>query len=141
MLVGASQSAGRRSHKVDLQLQLRPPPVSPLRVVPDRVAGPHPVQNNQVLLQVNTTASFATTSSVIYNLIHWGMGLFCLPFLARIRLTRNVFRADISQLSPLQKTLVNTSPTLPEPSSGTMSGPDSLGIIDLACISSTLAQY
>ena len=74
---------------------------------------------------------------VIYNLIHWGMGLFCLPFLARIRLTRNVFRADISQLSPLQKTLVNTSPTLPEPSSGTVSGPDSLGINDLTCISST----
>ena len=74
---------------------------------------------------------------VIYNLIHWGMGLFCLPFLARIRLTRNVFRADISQLSPLQKTLVNTSPTLPEPFLGTVSGPDSLGIIDLACISST----
>merc|ERR550519_2713738 len=42
MLVGASQSAGSRSHKVDLQLQLRPPPVSPLCVVPDRVAGPHP---------------------------------------------------------------------------------------------------
>jgi len=27
---------------LDLQLQLCPPPVSPLGVVPDRVAGPHP---------------------------------------------------------------------------------------------------
>ena len=26
----------------DLQLQLRPPPVSPLSIVPDCVAGPHP---------------------------------------------------------------------------------------------------
>ena len=44
-----------------------------------------------------------------------GMGLFSLPFLARIRFTRNVFSADILQQSPLQKTLVNISPTLPEP--------------------------
>ena len=34
-----------RSRKVDLQLQLGPPPVSPLRVVPDRVPGPHPGQD------------------------------------------------------------------------------------------------
>ena len=42
VLVEASQSPQGRSHKVDLQLQLGPPPVSPLGVVPDRVAGPHP---------------------------------------------------------------------------------------------------
>ena len=38
------------------------------------------------------------------HLIHWGMGLFCLPFLARIRFTRKVFRADIPTSSPLQYT-------------------------------------
>ena len=32
------------------------------------------------------------------NLIHCGIGLFCLPFLARILLTLNVFRADMTQL-------------------------------------------
>ena len=46
VLVEASQSPQGRSHKVDLQLQLGPPPVSPLCVVPDRVAGPHPERDS-----------------------------------------------------------------------------------------------
>jgi len=29
-------------------------------------------------------------------LIHCGMGLFCLPFLARMRFTLNVFKADMA---------------------------------------------
>ena len=38
-----SWSPGELGSSVDfLQLQLCPPPVSPLGVVPDRVAGPHP---------------------------------------------------------------------------------------------------
>ena len=32
------------------------------------------------------------------NLIHCGIGRFCFPFLARILLTLNVFRADMIQL-------------------------------------------
>ena len=74
---------------LDLQLQLCPPPVSPLSVVPDRVASPHPVE--QLVRKESILISIET------DLIHWGMGLFCLPFLARIRFTRKVFRADISK--------------------------------------------
>merc|ERR1719481_2569634 len=49
-----------------------------------------------VLLQCLLFALYRIVFPVLI-LIHWGMGLFCLPFLARIRFTRNVFSADISQ--------------------------------------------
>ena len=83
----------------NLQLQLGSPPVSPLGVVPDRVSSPHPVSE-----ELRTRFNKSSTEAHNPHLIHWGMGLFCLPFLARIRLTRKVFRADIPTSSPLQHT-------------------------------------
>lgn len=38
-------------------------------------------------------------------LIHWGMGLFCFPFLASLDLMRKVLRADMMKLNLILKTL------------------------------------
>merc|ERR1719150_3250978 len=51
-----------------------------------------------VLLQCLLLALYRIVLPVLI-LIHCGIGLFCFPFLARIRFTLNVFRADIFQLS------------------------------------------
>ena len=40
-------------------------------------------------------------SKVNIYLIHCGMGLFCLPFLARMRFTLNVFKADMAHYKTL----------------------------------------
>merc|ERR1719210_2209348 len=53
-----------------------------------------------VLLQCLLLALYRIVLPVLI-LIHWGMGLFCLPFLARIRFTRKVFSADILHNSHL----------------------------------------
>ena len=34
---------------------------------------------------------------VFVHLIHWGIGLFCFPFLARMRFTLKVFKADMAR--------------------------------------------
>ena len=34
---------------------------------------------------------------VLVHLIHWGIGLFCFPFLARMRFTLKVFKADMAR--------------------------------------------
>jgi len=47
-----------------------------------------------VLLQCLLLALYRIVLPVLI-LIHWGMGLFCLPFLARMRFTLKVFKADM----------------------------------------------
>ena len=77
-----------------LQLQLCPPPVSPLGIVPDCVSSSHPVVNCE------TEVCISTLKVKIY-LIHCGMGLFCFPFLARMRFTLKVFKADMAHYKTL----------------------------------------
>jgi len=48
-----------------------------------------------VLLQCLLLALYRIVLPVLI-LIHWGMGLFCLPFLARMRFTLKVFKADMA---------------------------------------------
>merc|ERR1719331_3707716 len=50
-----------------------------------------------VLLQCLLLALYRIVLPVLI-LIHCGIGLFCFPFLARILLTLNVFKADMIQL-------------------------------------------
>ena len=77
-----------------LQLQLGPPPVSPLGIVPDSVTSSHPKGK-----YINS----AITNKVSAFLIHWGIGRFCLPFLASFCLILNVLRADIISVRTILK--------------------------------------